>query len=166
MRYFLDTEFIESPCRIDLISIGIVSEDKREYYAVSNEFDASKANDFVKSNVLPELPPLDSILWKTRDQIKQDILDFIGNDYPEFWAHYGAYDWVAFCWLFGPMADLPKRYPMYFNELQSLISEIEKIFGPIPLKHPSPAHEAISDARWNWLVFQWIRENMLHKRDS
>src|SRR5690349_17532726 len=35
MRYFLDTEFIERPGTIDLISIGIVSEDRREFYAES-----------------------------------------------------------------------------------------------------------------------------------
>lgn len=48
MKYFIDTEFIEDFTRpwigkarhyIDLISIAIVAEDGREYYAVSNEFD-------------------------------------------------------------------------------------------------------------------------------
>lgn len=48
MKYFIDTEFIEDFTRpwigkarhyIDLISIAILAEDGREYYAVSNEFD-------------------------------------------------------------------------------------------------------------------------------
>jgi hypothetical protein len=48
MKYFIDTEFIEGFNKslfgkrrhfIDLISIGIVAEDGREYYAISNEFD-------------------------------------------------------------------------------------------------------------------------------
>lgn len=49
MKYFIDTEFKESFTGrwlvskvrhyIDLISIGIVSEDGRTYYAISNEFD-------------------------------------------------------------------------------------------------------------------------------
>lgn len=48
MKFFIDTEFIEDFTKplfgkprhyIDLISIGIVTEDGREYYAVSNEFD-------------------------------------------------------------------------------------------------------------------------------
>lgn len=52
MKYFLDTEFLEGIqkkmfCKakptIDLISIGIVSEDDREYYAISNEFNLYEA---------------------------------------------------------------------------------------------------------------------------
>lgn len=61
MKYFLDTEFIEGFHKpffgkkrhfIDLISIGIVAEDGREYYAVSNEFNPKDADRWVKQNVL------------------------------------------------------------------------------------------------------------------
>lgn len=37
MRFWYDTEFIEDGKTIDLISIGIVAEDGREYYAVVEE---------------------------------------------------------------------------------------------------------------------------------
>lgn len=58
MKYFLDTEFLEGPQKekfpislfrkqtpntIDLISIGIVAEDGREYYAISKDFNLSEA---------------------------------------------------------------------------------------------------------------------------
>jgi len=56
MLYFLDTEFIEDGHTIDLISIGIVSEDNREFYYISDEFDPTKADDWVVSNVLSKLP--------------------------------------------------------------------------------------------------------------
>ncbi len=39
MKYWIDTEFIERPCTIDLISVGLVAEDGREFYAESNEID-------------------------------------------------------------------------------------------------------------------------------
>lgn len=69
MKYFFDTEFIEGfkkPINwlptigsfnkpyhsIQLISIGIVAEDGREYYAISNEFNPDDANKWVKDNVL------------------------------------------------------------------------------------------------------------------
>ena len=55
MRYFIDTEFIEDGKTIDLISIGIVAEDGREYYAQSVEFDHRKASEWVKENVLLHL---------------------------------------------------------------------------------------------------------------
>ena len=52
MKYFLDTEFLEgsqktffskSKPTIDLISIGIVDENKREYYAISRDFNINEA---------------------------------------------------------------------------------------------------------------------------
>lgn len=52
MKYYLDTEFIEGPQKgitgkskptIDLISIGIVSEDDKTYYSISNEFNIKEA---------------------------------------------------------------------------------------------------------------------------
>jgi hypothetical protein len=54
MKYFYDTEFLEGAQKkgwfgretvptIDLISIGIVAEDGREYYAVSKEFNLKEA---------------------------------------------------------------------------------------------------------------------------
>ena len=52
MKYFLDTEFLEgtqkklfgqSKPTIDLISIGIVCEDGREYYAISKDFNLKEA---------------------------------------------------------------------------------------------------------------------------
>lgn len=132
--YFIDAEFIEDGCRrtIDLISIGIVSEDGREYYACNDECDLSKANDWVKANVIPALPSKhiginpsdpdvspsvrqDILSWKMRDAIAQDILEFcnpVKYGSPIFWGEWPAYDWVVFCWVFGSMIDLPKEFPM------------------------------------------------------
>ena len=58
MKYFYDTEFVEDGITIDLVSIGIVAEDGREYYAVSSEFDLNKfmARDWMMENVFPSLP--------------------------------------------------------------------------------------------------------------
>ena len=65
MKYFLDTEFIEGFHKplfgkrrhfIDLISIGIVAEDGREYYAISNEWRYNDADQWVKENVIHQLP--------------------------------------------------------------------------------------------------------------
>ena len=52
MKYFLDTEFLEGTQKkwfgetkptLDLISIGIVAEDGREYYAISKDFNLKEA---------------------------------------------------------------------------------------------------------------------------
>lgn len=61
MKFFLDTEFIEGIHKpwfgrerhfIDLISIGIVAENGKSYYAICSEYDYSKASQWVKNNVI------------------------------------------------------------------------------------------------------------------
>lgn len=63
MKYFIDTEFHEFKKKplfskpidtIELISIGIVAEDGREYYAISKDFDIKAAwnNEWLRENVL------------------------------------------------------------------------------------------------------------------
>ncbi len=51
MKYWIDTEFIAHPFTIDLISIGLVDENGREFYAESSEVDWSKANPWTLANV-------------------------------------------------------------------------------------------------------------------
>lgn len=53
-----DTEFLEDGRTIELISIGIVCDDRREYYAVNSDmpWDRIKGNDWLLRNVVPQLP--------------------------------------------------------------------------------------------------------------
>jgi hypothetical protein len=44
VKYWIDAEFIVRPYTIDLISIGLVAEDGREFHAESREADRSKAS--------------------------------------------------------------------------------------------------------------------------
>ena len=107
MKYFFDTEFIEGfkkPIKwiptignfnkpyhsIQLISIGIVCEDGRTYYAISEEYNYNDASDWVKENViLPmyrELTPAHKQFsgennfhkyeGKANSQIAKEIIDF------------------------------------------------------------------------------------------
>ena len=78
MKYWLDTEFIDNGHTIDLISIGIVAEDGREYYAQSIEFDPGNANEWVKENVFPHLTDE----WKGRATIRDEILAFMDAESP------------------------------------------------------------------------------------
>ena len=55
MKYWMDTEFIERPYTIDLISIGLVAEDGREFYAESSEVDWTKASHWTLETVRPQL---------------------------------------------------------------------------------------------------------------
>ncbi len=160
MRYFLDTEFIESGCHkpLQLISIGIVAEDGRELYHISADFNPDDANDWVKENVLVHLDGPEEV-WLPRwanDGIALNILDFIGEDKsPEFWGYYADYDWVVFCQLFGTMMDLPKHFPMYCCDIKQLCDEA----GTLPVQ-TSTEHNALHDARWNKVAWEFLTSRL------
>ena len=103
MKYWIDTEFIARPYTIDLISIGLVAEDGREFYAESSEVDWSKASLWTLEKVRPQLDGK----GKRREEIGCAVREFTdGDEHPVFWGYFPAYDWVAFNWLFGHMDEL------------------------------------------------------------
>jgi hypothetical protein len=266
MKYFIDTEFLEgtqkenfpislfrknTPPTIDLISIGIVAEDGREYYAISKDFNLKEAWNrwqqrtgegdrnnteprlyWIRENVLKpifhdlhwreerergqvskaqedcikyggwddiftysRLENLISRYGKTNKEIAADVKHFcsmgtayssldrstcsvmyfseldkdtlaeikthnmteVYNEVPEFYAYYADYDWVAFCWLFGKMMDLPNGFPMYCIDLKQSLDE--KLEGDLINKNQSlDPRELVEiralknkDKRLNWL---------------
>ena len=76
-RYFYDCEFIEDGRTIDLVSIGVVDEHGREFYAVSTEFDDRAAVPWVRRNVLDRLPSPADPAWRSRERIREDLLAFL-----------------------------------------------------------------------------------------
>jgi hypothetical protein len=157
MRFWFDTEFIEDGRTIDLISIGIVSEDGREWYAESNECDLSKASPWVKDNVIPHLiHGYDAHVHMSRKAIANAVVSFVGTDKPEIWAYYAAYDWVALCQLFGTMMDLPKGWPMFVRDVKQLCVDVGN--PRLPSKS-DVEHNAISDARWTKQAWDFLQEH-------
>lgn len=152
MRYFLDTEFIEYPNTIELISIGVKCSDGRKYYAISSEFDESKASSWVVENVINKLEPDEP--RKTISQIKEELIEFIIGDDIEFWGYYADYDWVVFCWIFGTMMDLPKGFPMHCKDLKQLLDARGILKIPIP--NPDHEHNALADAEWNEKLYEFL----------
>lgn len=177
MKFFYDTEFIEDGHIIDLISIGMVAEDGRSFYAISTEFKARKAGEWVQKNVLVHLPDRyvnfsdpsvsprakeESQAWMNRLAIRDGLLEFIGdNSKPELWAYYADYDHVALCQLFGRMIDLPEGWPKFTYDLRQWLNHR----GRRDIKQPDDApHNALEDARWvRETYFQISRESVLTK---
>ncbi|MDO4685937.1 MAG: polyadenylate-specific 3'-exoribonuclease AS [Corynebacterium sp.] len=153
MRFFYDTEFIEDGTTIELISIGIVREDGKEYYAVSTAFDPQKANDWVRKHVLRQLPSPGDSAWRSPEQIKADILEFLfeAPGDPELWAWVGAYDHVVLVQLWGDMMGLPRRVPRFTRELKQYW---EFAGRPKLPKLPEGNHNALVDARHNLAKFK------------
>jgi hypothetical protein len=145
-RYYLDTEFNERPGLLDLISIGLVCEDGREFYAVSSEFREDQCNPWVRANVLPKLA---GTFRESRGEIRDGLLAFIGDTQPEVWGYFADYDWVLLCWLFGAMVDLPKGWPMFCLDLKQEMYFRGIKANTLPRKPAKgEAHHALVDARW------------------
>ena len=174
MRYWYDTEFIETGAKnpIDLISIGMVAEDGREYYAISTEFNAKRANDWVKENVLKYIPPRspnpayesprivqEARAWKPRGRIADDLLVFcdpVTYGPPEFWGYYSAYDHVVLCQLFGSMMHLPDGWPYYTRDLRQWADSLG-ITEPLDQFVANEAeHHALADARWTKAAWEHL----------
>ena len=175
MRIFYDCEFIEDGRTIDLISIGMTAEDGREYYAVTYGepwLQAIGRHDWLLANVVPSLPvnaePVPTrgggswvwVTWdrdhadwpcaKSRKTIADEVREFIlATPDPSLWAWYGAYDHVALCQLWGPMASLPKGVPMWTNDLKQ---EAQRLGNPrVPEQGPG-GHNALADARHDRVI--------------
>lgn len=145
MRYYLDTEFIERGHEhpIELISIGVVAEDGRHFYAVCEDgWDESHASDWVRANVLPHIV---GVPRQSRAAIRAGIEAFLSDDpKPEFWGYYADYDWVLFCQLFGRMIDLPEKLPRFCRDVKQFAVAVG---NPRLPRQTGAAHNALGDAR-------------------
>jgi hypothetical protein len=168
-----DTEFLEDGKTIDLISIGMVNMDTgEEFYAVSNEFDTARVaqDPWLMKNVMssidhiyfdtdpdtrePNLIVIDDAAM-TRREIRQGVLDFVGNAIPEWWAWYGAYDHVALSQLFGRMVDLPYRFPFFTRDIRQLA---DTLGNPELPRQPKGLHNALDDAKHNLVKYNYLME--------
>lgn len=170
MKIYYGTEFLEDGNTIRLISIGMVREDGKEYYAVVNDLELMQDvynHTWLRENVWPSLPTghiegkVAFIGWpgmglaRDRTTIADEIKRFIsGTLNPELWAYYGAYDHVALCQLWGRMVDLPNGIPMYTNAIKQ---EIVRLGSPRIPEQKSGNHNALEDARWNKEVMEYLR---------
>ena len=124
---------------------------------------------------------------KTNKQIAEEVKEFIykgsecsnnvemwgKNIEPQFYGYYCDYDWVAFCWLFGKMIDLPNGFPMFCIDLKqesdriyNLKKEeytkgggrnfINKMSNHLDYPKQTNEHNALADARWNYELYKFL----------
>lgn len=177
MRIYYDLEFIEyrtgwfrKRYTIDLISIGMVANDGREYYAVNRDMPVRRIrrHKWLMDNVVPHLPKGhgDQKLsmpkrWlfhyadrtvKPEPQIAAEVAAFVqATPDVELWANYGAYDHVRLCWLLGLMIDKPSGVPMFTHDLQQELARLGIRDDDLP-KQVLGLHDALADARYNQAV--------------
>lgn len=152
MKIWFDTEFVEDGNTIDLISIGMVREDGKTFYAECQECDLDRADQWVKDNVIVHLQR--GSARQPRSKIARDIIEFAGPN-PEFWAYYADYDWVALCQLFGRMIDLPAGWPMYCRDVKQVC---DALGNPKLPEQADTEHHALADAVWTKQAWEFLRD--------
>lgn len=150
-RYFFDCEFIEDGRTIELVSIGAVDEQDREFYAVSTEFDPGRAIDWVRRNVLDKLPSPGDPAWRSRQRIRDELYEYLtaplrdgSAERIELWAWLAGYDHVVLAQLWGAMPALPREIPRFTHELRQRWEDLGRPELP---RHGSDRHDALADAR-------------------
>jgi hypothetical protein len=154
--FYLDTEFHEDGRIIDLISIGVVSEEGKEFYRISTEFSPNNCNLFVREKVLPQLG---GGVWKNKKQIAADLVKFLkireDDQDIQFVGYYADYDHVVLAQLFGRMVDMPSNINYFTLDIKQ-----EAVMNDIDLsKIPNEdEHNALADARWNKRAWEYIQK--------
>ncbi len=159
MRFFLDTEFYDRDGALpELISIGLVAADGREYYAEDEDWEEHwdhlgylEDDHWLRKNVRPYLYQ-DRKNVKPRELIRDDLISFCGAN-AEFWAWFGAYDWVLVNKLMGGWMKKPRGWPDICHDVATLRRIMGRGFAPVRGPDDGPAHHALSDARWTRRVY-------------
>ncbi len=130
MKIFFDSEVTGLHQKTTLISIGLVAENNRTFYAEFLDYDKSQVNKWIQENVLDNLLSndeaipscdlrrineidqvwlLDNSRYEIIDYLKQwlvSLTEWSGKDI-EMWSDTLAWDWILFCEFFGGALHLP-----------------------------------------------------------
>ena len=122
MKLFFDTEFTGLHKNTTLISLGIISDNNKTFYAEFTDFDVSQCDHWIFDNVVKKL----TLCGKTgtcyiNDEnniqicnktftIKKELERWLEQfDQVEMWSDCLSYDWVLFNDLFGTAFNIPKN---------------------------------------------------------
>lgn len=164
MKYFYDTEFIDRgyPHDIILVSIGMVAEDGRQFYIENSEADLDLGDDFFQKEVRPHLKG-SAVPYA---EIAPALTDFVGRDYPEFWAWFAAWDWVLVTRTFGTLLSVPRRWPHYTMDLKQFSVELGSPRIPPDKWEGLVQHNALDDSVWASRAYQHLRDHQLKQEQA
>lgn len=119
MKVFFDTEFTGLHQNTTLLSIGLVAEDGRSFYAEFMDYDYGQVDDWLRNNVIANLHlengefrgvGRDYVTLRSTSLVIRGALCmwlYSLDDKIEMWSDCLAYDWVLFCQLFGGAQKIP-----------------------------------------------------------
>lgn len=146
-RYFLDTEFTDFDA-FQLISVAIVGEDGREFYAERTDFEASLCSAFTREVVLPllgRIPGRAMPFAQLREELRAWLLAVPLKPKPVL-----CYDFEGDVDLVGRLlgCDLPRGW-----KLENVKQRIDVARRSAFLAQQGDEHHALQDARANACAF-------------
>ena len=126
VKIFMDTEFTGLHQNTTLISLGLVSECGKKFYAEFTDYDETQVDDWLQNNVINNLKFKEDTLgnadgYYTYDEnytevhgnneiIKIELEKWISQfENVEIWSDCLSYDWVLFNQIFGHAFNIPKN---------------------------------------------------------
>lgn len=125
MKIFFDTEFTGLHKGTSLISIGLISEDGKTFYAELQDYDKTQVDEWIKENVINNtsyLKETDNLEMASQSYItfyapvinkqflEADLREWFSQfDKVEIWSDCLAYDWVLFNDIFGHAFNIPQN---------------------------------------------------------
>ncbi|MBK9616910.1 MAG: 3'-5' exoribonuclease [Uliginosibacterium sp.] len=120
-KIFFDTEFTGLHKNTTLISIGLVSECGKSFYAELTDYDTNQVDDWINKNVISNLLikegseigkelPNTKIVIGTINSVKDYLSEWLSQfEDVEMWSDCLSYDWVLFCQIWGHAFNVPKN---------------------------------------------------------
>jgi hypothetical protein len=149
-RVFFDTEFTHLGKSCELLSIGLVSDCGKEFYAELNDYHDGNITDWVRENVLPHFTGENVVCKRVLEiQLRNWFSQF---DQVELWSDCMHYDMVLFQDIFGGAFNTPSNIYYIPFDLSTLL----KVVGVDPdmdrvilagFKLPPKKHNALYDAK-------------------
>lgn len=179
-RFALDWEFQKDGFARMPISVGLVSDTGKKFYAIFTDFDSSTAEPFVEKEVLPRLYAVDEdieIFVGDTNEVASALLEFIAPEEGKdilFYADQGGDDFTLLNMLIGgesgfaPKAirELGGKYTDYRN-VRDLRRSMEVKSFPEDIRRPpkEKSHIAIYDAETVMKQLLWL-DNVQQERNA
>jgi len=164
-KVFFDTEFTGLHQNTTLISIGLISDCGKTFYAELTDYDITQIDEWLQNNVINNLLfneyPNDALSDKghsieikaNTNSVKEHLETWLSQfEQVEIWSDCLSYDWVLFNQIFGHAFSIPKN--VYYIPFD--ICTIFKIKGIDPdinreefanMQEDSQKHNALWDAK-------------------
>lgn len=174
MKIFFDTEFTGLHKNTTLISIGLIDENKRTFYAEFSDYDESQCDDWIHENVIKHLKwskegPVENFMtihvndWEvygTKKYIKTFLADWLSRyDKVELVSDCCHYDMVLFIDIFGGAFDIPKQVNPACHDINQ---DLAKRFMITEREAFDVSREALLKARVDSHIIEGDKHNSLY----